>query len=258
MFAAFANLSIPAHFVGIIVIFLLVGLLILVICQKAMKPLHFVDHVDFGAFFFAAIGTVFALIFVFVTIAVWENYNRVGDFIWKEATTLGNIYRNLDGYPPEIADAGRQKVKAYVHEVVEREWPLLAQSKQDPRSSALLKDFGSFMVKYRPGNLGELPLHNDTLRQLSNYQDLRDGRYDGMAPKVDNVMATVLIASFILMMLHASMFKMPSMRVHVFMLSVLSVTLGVFFFLVAIYNRPFAGPVAFSAKPFQQLLIEVD
>ena len=51
-----------------------------------------------------AIGTMFALVFAMVTVAVWQNYDRVSNAVEEEAHCLHNIYRSMESYPPEVRE----------------------------------------------------------------------------------------------------------------------------------------------------------
>ncbi|MBT8568199.1 DUF4239 domain-containing protein [Polynucleobacter paneuropaeus] len=53
-------------------------------------------------------GVVFSLIFAFITVLVWQNYNNVSDATFKEASKLNNIYCLLSALPPEIDRAEKQ------------------------------------------------------------------------------------------------------------------------------------------------------
>ena len=51
---------------------------------------------DLGQIFGTAIGTLFALVFAMVTVAVWDNYDRTALVVTAEANCLANLYHDLD------------------------------------------------------------------------------------------------------------------------------------------------------------------
>ncbi|MBT8571848.1 DUF4239 domain-containing protein [Polynucleobacter paneuropaeus] len=73
-------------------------------------------------------GVVFSLIFAFITVLVWQNYNNVSDATFKEASKLNNIYRLLSALPPEIDRAEKAALIDYTQSVITDEWPLLSKN----------------------------------------------------------------------------------------------------------------------------------
>ncbi len=254
MIALFGRLPAPVFALVMVTIFVGVGLALLALVQRTLKALHFEDATEFGEIFSDAIGVIFALIFAFVTIAVWQNYDRISDSVSKEANTLHNIYRGLESYPAEIRNPGREMLKAYVHQVVEQEWSLLSKAQQDPAAHRTITDFARLVNGYRPANLGELPLHSQMLQLVAQYRGLRHDRIKGGEPNLDTPMWTALGVGSLIFLVYSCMYRMPALRHHVFMVASLGASLGLVFFLLLVYNFPFSGPGAIGPDPFKRLV----
>lgn len=250
----FARVSFPVLALAAVVLFVLVSLSLLFAIQKLLKRLHFDNHTDFGEIFSDAIGVIFSLILAFVTISVWENYNNTSDVVSREASTLHSMYRNLDSYPPGIRDAGQQDLRDYVREVIDVEWPMLANDQRDPLTYPLLRKVNALIVDYKPTTLGELPVQQEMLRLLSTYRELRRDRVEGAKGLLDSAMWTVLLTSCFITIVYSCMFKMQDIRIHAFMLSSLAASLGLIFALLLSYSSPYSGPSAISPEPFVHLL----
>ncbi len=88
--------------------FSLAGQICLWINMRWLRPLRFHDATELGEIFLDAIGTIFALLFALITVAVWQNYDRLDKTVSNEANTLHNIYCNLAVYPPAVRDPARR------------------------------------------------------------------------------------------------------------------------------------------------------
>jgi hypothetical protein len=112
------------------------------------------ETTDFGQIFGGAIGTMFALVFAMVTVAVWQNYDRVQNGVGDEANCIHNIFRYLESYPPEVRGGARTLLQAYLKEVIEVEWPLMKEGRRDPVAHRLITDLNARITSYRPTALG--------------------------------------------------------------------------------------------------------
>jgi len=209
------------------------------------------EYSDFGQIFGGAIGTMFALVFALVTIANWQNYDRVANDVASEANCLHNIDRYLDFYPPALRDPAKGLIRAYLGRLVQNEWPLLAKGGEDPEARRLITEFDVRLAGYRPATLGELPLHQEMLTQVSVYRTLRHGRLDAGRAYLDAGMWVSLAIGSATLLGFGSVWRVPDRRQHLILMLALGASLGVVFFLLLTYNHPFKGPEAIGPAPFQ-------
>ncbi len=254
MTATILNFSAFTLLLLVMILFILTGLVMLFVVQKYFTKLHFSGHAEFGEIFGNTISIIFGFILAFITISVWQSYNNVSDTLSKEANTLFNIYRTIEAYPPEIRDAGKKQLIIYVHEVINTEWDSLAKSQYDLRAYKALMSFHDLIIHFVPKNNGEIAAHQEELRLLSSYRELRRNRVENAKSLIDQPMWIALIASAVLFLFFSSLFKMRSLRIHATMITLLSISISLIFYLLLIYNNPFIGPSALQPEPFQKLL----
>jgi hypothetical protein len=208
----------------------------------------------FGQIFAGAIGTMFALVFALVTIAVWGSYDKVNNGVGDEANCINNIYCYLEPYQPAMREATRGLLRTYLKEVVTHEWSLLADGKEDPEAHRLITEFNARITAYHPASLGEVPLHGEMLTQVSKYRALRHDRLRAAVPYLDASMWVALGAGTLILLGFCSVWKMASMKHHLLMAAALGASLGVLFYLMVVYNHPFQRPAAIGPDPLQTLL----
>lgn len=159
---------IPSAYLALLFVsgFSLVSVGCLWLVQKWLHKLHFHESLEMGEIFSDAIGVLFALLFALVTVAVWQNHDRLDTTVSYEANGLHNLYRDLEQYPPELRLPCQAMLRAYVQQVITVEWPLLKEGKQDPVAHQFITDINKKLLAYRPASLGELPLHGETLKVI--------------------------------------------------------------------------------------------
>ncbi len=67
--------------------------LVFFIFQKFLPNFLFGEDAQYAGYIYNAMGVVFSIVFAFITVLVWQNYNNVDDAITKESNNLNSIYR---------------------------------------------------------------------------------------------------------------------------------------------------------------------
>jgi len=212
------------------------------------------DNIGAGQIFGSAIGTMFTLVFALVTIAIWENYDRVAGAVGDEANSIHNIYRYLDDYPPALREPTQGLIQSYLKRVIVHEWPLLATGDEDPEAQRMVIEINARLVAYRPATPAENPLHQELLAQVSAYRALRHGRLQASKPYVDTSMWIALTVGSLTLMVYCGAWQLGDRRQHLIMIAALGTSLGIVCFLLLAYSHPFTGPEAIRPAPFKALL----
>jgi hypothetical protein len=228
--------------------------LVFLFFQK-ISPKHlFGDDGPYAGYIFNAMGVVFSLIFAFITVLVWQNYNNVSDSVNKEAGHLNNIYRLYSAFPPEIEKSGQESLRSYTKIVIEDEWPLMKKDQFSPEAFKKLLVMEDQIIKYQPQSSGQSNAHQQMLRLITEYTELRRSRIYNAQFALGRPAMIGLISSSFIFLFFSWLFKMGSVRTHLIMLAFLGfIIVGVVYFLL-IYIHPFLGPMAIGPEPFQRLL----
>jgi hypothetical protein len=254
MMKLLANFSTTTGAVAIIFVFVTLSLVCLSVVRRYCKPFFFSELTNSGETFADAIAVFFALILAFVTIAVWQNNEKVDSVVATEANTLNSIYRNLEAYPEPLGTESRMMIRRYVKRVISDEWPKLAQAREDETAHQLLGQINRKILTFQPRNSGELVLHQETMKSLGEYRGMRHDRLVGGKPKLRAPMWVTLIMGTILYIMYVCFLDVPDFRRHAFMVGTLAALIAVVFYLLLVYNYPFTEPGAIDAGAFQDLL----
>jgi hypothetical protein len=112
----------------------LVSLIGFELVQRLVPAASRQRHNDVAGFIYAALGVIYAVLLALVVISVWEEYQGASETVEEEANSVAEIF--WLGYQlPEPEGVHLQELaRSYAEEVVNKEWPLMAQGKQPPWS----------------------------------------------------------------------------------------------------------------------------
>ena len=231
-----------------------VSLICFYLVQKYCTWLSLKDGGIFGTIFANTMPTLVGFIFAFVTIAAWQNHNSVSDNVSKEAHALFDLYQILGAYPSETKKIGQAEIVSYTQAVIHQEWPNLSNGVMDVETFKKIERITALFLSHKVSNLNEIAVHNEGLRLVSVYRDLRRGRFENAASFVGNPQWGALVLSALFLVLFSAFFKTGNIRIHAVMIALVGGSLGVMFFLLALYDNPFSGPGAIKSTPFQKTL----
>ena len=222
--------------------------------QKISPKYLFGDDGPYAGYIYNAMGVLFSIIFAFITVLVWQSYNNVADSVTKEAGHLNNIYRLYSAFPPEIEKSGQESLRSYTKIVIEDEWPLMKKDQFSPEAFKKLLAIENQIIKYQPQSSGQSNAHQQMLRLITEYTELRRSRiYNAQFALAPPAWIGLISSSFIFLFF-SCLFKMSSARTHLILIIFLGLTVvGVVYFLI-LYIHPFLGPMAIGPEPFQRLL----
>jgi hypothetical protein len=95
------------------------------------------EHNDVAGFIYAVLGVIYAVLLALVVIAVWEEFGRARVTVESEANALAEIFWLAHQLPEPEGRHLQELTRSYAEEVVEGEWPLMAQGR-----TPLMEDTG--------------------------------------------------------------------------------------------------------------------
>ena len=244
--------------ISLLTLFLLgstgLSLLCFFLVQKYCGWLSLEDGGIFGTIFANTMPTLVGLIFAFVTIATWQNYNAVSDDVSKEAHALFDLYQILEAYPSETKKVGQERIINYTQTVINKDWPTLGTQRFDLDTFEQLDSLSRLFLSYKPTGYDGVAIQNEALRLLSNYRDSRRSRIENASSFVGKPMWGALVLSALFLILFSAFFKTQNIPIHAIMMALVGGSLGVMFFLLVLFDNPFLGPSAIQPIPFQKTL----
>jgi hypothetical protein len=153
-----------------------VGLMYLV--RRRSKADHFFIEIERGAGIFTFLGTAFAVILAFVVLAAFQSFNDAKSGAEQEATTVLELSRTAEFFPPEDRDPIEAVLICYGRAVIHDEWPALKDGRRSPLVQTWVNGFQSDLKQLDPRTESQ----KAAFLQLLEQQDKRtDGRRERLS-----------------------------------------------------------------------------
>jgi len=243
------------------VLLLLLGVFVLSICysiywvfQKLIPEYRFGKDYEFAGYIYNAMGIIYSLVFAFVTVLVWQNYNGVSEAVSKEASTMNNMYRLFSAFPAEIDHPGKEALKSYITTVINVEWPILSKHDFSIEAYQEFIKLSKLVNTIQPQTMGQSNAHQHMLSLLEKMEELRRNRIYSAHFALSYPAALGLFTSTLVFLCFACLFEMKSARTHSILIFFLGLTItGMVYFLV-LFIHPYLGPMAIPPDAFEALL----
>ncbi len=213
-------------------------------------------HNDVLVPLFLTAGVIYAVLIGFMVVAVWETYDAAHATVSEEATTLVPAYRLTNGMSQKHGDEARAQIRDYAHRVIEEEWKTL--STEHPGSSHARKDIGDLFRGYANLDPAVLAAHSqinaEFLRTVSGIVAARNKRLMEASEGLPPIMWFGSIGGGVIVIGMSFILYMDRRWPQVMMTTVLGLLIGTLLFIMVLLNRPFAGPLALTAEPFEATL----
>jgi hypothetical protein len=137
---------------------------------------HFFIEIERGAGIFAFLGTAFAVILAFVVLEAFGSFNDAKGGAEEEATTLLQLSRTAEFFPP--AERGRIEgvLICYGRAVIHDEWPAMKEGSRSPVVQTWVNRFQGGLKQLNPETPGEEAAFLQLLEQQDKRTDARRTR----------------------------------------------------------------------------------
>lgn len=209
---------------------------------------------EVAGFKYAVLGVVYAVLLVFIMVAVWDEFRDAKSDTAQEARALLDLYRLSLGFDDGSRVALRDSILHYANAVVHDEWPALARGEASPVADAALKQlFERVMVAVQSGHFLEA-IRQPAIGLVIEIADCRRSRLDFADGVIPRVLWGVILIGGIATLSFTWFFGSNNARAQAGMTAMLSVMVLSVIFVSAMLDRPFTGEVSVSPKPFEQTI----
>jgi ABC-type multidrug transport system fused ATPase/permease subunit len=130
---------------------------------------HFFIEVERGAGIFAFLGTAFAVLLAFVVLEAFQSFNDAKTGAEQEATTLVQLSRTAEFFPPDQRDTIEGVLICYGRAVVHQEWPAMKEGTRSPVVQGWVTRLQEGLQRLHP----DTPAQEAAFLQLLEQQDKR-------------------------------------------------------------------------------------
>lgn len=236
-----------------------ISFLALLIIRRRINWESFKDNHEVGGFLFNALGLIYAALVAFVVFATWEEYNSSLKNCESEANKLQGLYLLSNGLPEEYQTRIKSEIPAYLKEVINNDWPLLAKEKANPASrEKLLQIWKIYESMDQVMNEKQYMLLSESLIKLNEITDCRRLRILSSQNHIPTLLWTVIIIGAMTSVGFSLFFGTKSFMLQAVMTSLFATTNILILLLILNLDNPFSGNVKIKPEAYIQIVELID
>jgi hypothetical protein len=223
--------------------------------EKMLVEIH--DNEAIG-FIFATVSVVYAVLLAFLVISVWEAFGTAQHAVANEASAIVTTARYSASFPEPVRSEVHDQLRQYTELVLNQEWQMMQKPTEDPTGSiearnALQNVWDLVQQKLPPNAINADALNSVT--ELSRYRLLRLVSGEDVIP---DYVWLVLLTGGIIVVYFGLMLRVENPRLHMVLVALLTASIAICLWLMAIVNSPFSGEIQVSTAPLNYALNVID
>jgi len=200
----------------------------------------------------AGFSLFYGLLLGLLTVAAYQNNERVKEAIMAEATALGALYADMNSYPEPLRTDMKEMMRDYVLFTINDDWPAHRKGEVKNggynRTDAMRQKLASF----DPDTRGQEILHAQVLGGFQEFARARQQRLSGTITEIPAVLwYAVLVGAVVNVVLLVILRMRPLQQ---FLLGTITTFfLGVILFVIVTLDRPLRGESGLDPEPMRLL-----
>jgi hypothetical protein len=243
----------------IVVASLALSLLGLVAVRRTVPSQRLAEHTDVAGYVYAVLGVIYAVILAFVVIAAWEEYREAERATADEAAAVLNLARMTDAWPGEDRANMGTALVAYARQVVDVEWPAMAEGDLAPATDTLtVNRIWHALNEANEAAANRSASYEAAIAQLDLLGTARGQRVLLAQEGLPESMTFILIVGGIVTIAFSYLFVIDDGPLHALMTASLTLLVALLLLLQHQLSAPFQGNTAIEPTGMELVLAEID
>jgi len=214
----------------------------------------FVQHNEVGGFIIAVVGTLYAVLLGFLTVAAWQHFAEARESVALESAAAGDAWHTALGLPATVRSRVRADVLKYANVMVDRDWPDMRRGRLSTIADIIVMDAIGTAGDFVPANPRETNAQAATLQQLGVLHDYRQRRIFSAASGVSWFEWLVLFIGAICVIAFCWLFGSKNVRAHLLMTSAVAIIIASMLALLFELQYPFRSPIGIGPDAWQGII----
>lgn len=200
------------------------------------------------------VGGIYAVLLAFVVYVVWGQFDAARAHVDREAAALVDLHRTASGLVRGTRDAIQSGLRAYVNEVLDREWHAMARRDEPTiaRVGELLDHVWIAIHRCRPANDCQVTIYGEVLSRFNDLTDVRTSRLTSSRQRIPVAMKVLIAAGAVIIIGSTYMIIFDPLWIHVLVAGAMSGAVAHILFLIADLDDPFAPRWGANKAPFER------
>lgn len=203
---------------------------------------------------FGTVGTLYAVLLAFAIVVVWQKFDDADNAVAREAGAAATIYRLSYGIGDQAGAALRGQMTAYLHAVIDQDWPAMARDTDSPAVTRALDGIYASLLAGGAVDRSSAVAISEILSQLDQVTSARRERLVMSSGVVPGIVWLVLFAGAAITIGFTFFFGTENLRAQSLMTGALAVLIFAGLLIIVAIDFPFTGTVKIDPAPLATVL----
>ena len=209
------------------------------------------EHELYRATMVQSMMVFYGLLAALLSVNVYTTYSEASRIVSREATGLAALYRDVSSYPEPARSRLQSRIRDYVHEIIDKSWPLQRHGIIPEHGVAVVDAIQSELTVFEPADEAQKALHSETLRAYNSMIEARNLRLDVNRDGMPFLMWVTLLMGAVFCLFGACFFNVSEPRLHFLFQGLLASIFAIILFMTFAWDRPFRGDLGVDSRPYQ-------
>jgi hypothetical protein len=201
---------------------------------------------------FTTIAAIYALLFGFAIVVVWEANSEANQAVAQEVGAVAEIDRMAYGFDAEVQAQVDETSEVYLRSAI-AEWPELDQGRSSARAADALSGLWNVYTTMDDKDRAS-PLYAQSISRLNQLSDSRRARLSASGSAMPSLLWYLLLGGAMLTVFLAYLFRVSNTRLQRILVSLMAVVMLLALYLLSALDRPFDSKLTVSPEGFEQVL----
>ena len=194
----------------------------------------------------------YGLLLGLLTVAAYQNSERVKESILTEATALGSLYAQLNVYPEPFRSDVKWNMRDYTLYTIHKEWPAHMEGRILSGGYSRAEAIRRKLAEFQPQSVADGIIHTEVVSSFQDFADARQRRLAGVVTAIPKVLWQAVLIGGTISILLMTILRIRILQ-HIVLGSITAIFLGVILFVITTLDRPLRGEAALQPEPFKIL-----
>ncbi|MEV4556207.1 DUF4239 domain-containing protein [Kitasatospora sp. NPDC049285] len=246
----FGTFTLAVLTVGGTVVLAVVGSVLL---RRRYPQLAHGEHNDMVGVTLGMFGAIYGIILAFVIVTLWTQLDTTNTIVATEATDVSLISRDAAAFPPAAGARVDAALSAYVHAVVEDQWPRMRVGQPSYGATAdRLQGAFDALQAYEPATAREQVFYQEAADRLNDVAAQRRARLTMAEQELPPLLQILVFGGAFVLIPFTALYGMRRLRIQLVFVSSVAALIGFSLLLVLVLDRPFSGDLDVRPTAYQQ------
>jgi hypothetical protein len=206
--------------------------------------------------FLTVVGLIYGALLGFTVVVGWQQFLSAEVNVSHEASALTTLYRQTVAMPQPEQSQLREQLRTYAGALEGPEWGKQGFGNISDTGRAALTEMYRIVGRQQP-DVASSAINQEFLSELTDLTSDRSTRILDAKSRIPPLLWCSLIFGGALLIMLTSSLRLPSNRIHIVLVSSVTILLGLLLYLVFELDHPF-GPMGVTPEPFAHAVAVFD